>query len=175
MAASTHHERELAAAAAAELLPFALLAPSELTARLVSDGIHHPGQLPVVLELMRLFRPVVCGQGAAAGGGGCEGGPSRLLCQLQRIMGLEAGPAPQPSGAGGAAGGASRGLPLGPELSSDGQRQALVALVQGCLGGQLAGRAELVGGLVVQGLQRCRGAGAGGGLGSTQVRGAPMC
>jgi hypothetical protein len=51
--------QDLRADAAAELLPLAVAAPLQLVARLVSDGVHHAGQLDLVLELMCAFRPIL--------------------------------------------------------------------------------------------------------------------
>ncbi|GAX82814.1 hypothetical protein CEUSTIGMA_g10240.t1 [Chlamydomonas eustigma] len=59
--------QDLHAEAAAELLPLAVVAPLQLVARLVSDGVHHAGQLDLVLELMGAFRPLM---------------KSRSLCQV---------------------------------------------------------------------------------------------
>ncbi|KAJ9534225.1 hypothetical protein QJQ45_006953 [Haematococcus lacustris] len=79
VALSQADEAASVSAAAAELLPFAVLAPDQLLQRLVQDVLHAPGQLSAVLQLLLgVYQPV-----AAAPSG--QGGP-RLLPVLQQAL-----------------------------------------------------------------------------------------
>ncbi|GLC48960.1 hypothetical protein PLESTB_000167300 [Pleodorina starrii] len=67
LALSAQQEAERLAAAATNLLPYAVLVPEACIRRLVLDGLTHPGQQPWVLQLLRCFAVAAAAPAAAAG------------------------------------------------------------------------------------------------------------
>ncbi|GLI62208.1 hypothetical protein VaNZ11_004779 [Volvox africanus] len=66
LALSAQQEAQRLAAAATDLLPYAVLTPEACVRRLVLDGLTHPGQQPWVLQLLRCFAVAAAASAAAA-------------------------------------------------------------------------------------------------------------
>ena len=82
--AGWHSEAAAVARLSCCLLPHAVLMPVALTARLLADAVHHPGQQRLILDLLAIFRAAACAQaqlqaqhsskdGDGAGGQGLTG------------------------------------------------------------------------------------------------------
>ncbi|KAG2428971.1 hypothetical protein HXX76_011215 [Chlamydomonas incerta] len=96
-ALSAAAEAQHLAAAAREMLPYAVLAPATCVRRLVLDGLMHPGQQPWVLQLLRSLAatatatapapaPVLAAATAVAAAGAAAGGASVLMASLGEVM-----------------------------------------------------------------------------------------
>jgi hypothetical protein len=70
-------ELQLVAAMRQQLLPFCALFPALVLQRLLADAVHHPGQQPVLLQLLASIGPV---------GGLQRGGTPLLLRELRRMV-----------------------------------------------------------------------------------------
>ncbi|GFR50678.1 hypothetical protein Agub_g12930, partial [Astrephomene gubernaculifera] len=95
LALSAQQEAQRLAAAARELLPYAVLAPYACVRRLILDGLTHAGQQPWVLQLLRCFAtvataPVAAAASASRGGSsarvGSTSSASVVLACLQEVL-----------------------------------------------------------------------------------------
>ncbi|GIL62681.1 hypothetical protein Vafri_16865 [Volvox africanus] len=84
LALSAQQEAQRLAAAATDLLPYAVLTPEACVRRLVLDGLMHPGQQPWVLQLLRCF--AVAAAAPAAAGALTTAAETRAAMPLPSIL-----------------------------------------------------------------------------------------